>query len=1094
MVNVTGPAVTLKVTPDTIEESNSAGTGETATNVATVTATIAQASTAATTITVRAEPVAPADSDDYTVTSNKVLTIAAGSTTSTGTVTVTAVNDSTFSPDRKIDINATVANTAGASLGNVTRLTITEDDAPPDRVLRLVDGETSNEGRLEIYLNSSWGTICDDYWTGGDAEVACRQLGYEGGEGNVERYLRGYFPEGTGPIHLDDMQCRGRESSLLDCTHTRTHNCKHSEDVGVRCSETSARITGTPSLSAPGDDGEWTQDEQIEVSISTTQAIAVNTAQGTPSVRVLLGDSTERTAAYAGGSGTKTLVFRYTLVSGDGSHARVGLVADSLVLNGGHLRSVLTGRDLILDHGGASRAGTPSDAPALTASFESLPTRHAGPGRNFTFELRFSADIKMSYVTVRDDLLVTRAHIHRAQRIVRGSNQRWMITASAHSLDDVVITLPATTDCTSPVAVCTHDEKKLSEGVSVTIPGEISASIRDAEAHEAPGAELAFVVTLNRPAGKHDMLRYSTFNGTARAGEDYVAQSGFLVFEEGWTARTIAVPVLDDAIDEAEETMRVEIYPVPNGGRVQVRIADGTEIGTIINHDPMPKAWLARFGRGIAEQVTDAVETRVANAPSTGVRLEVGGYSIDPSRGVLGALEALTGGDERSDERADAARTRERTIDIDARALARGTTFSLTGRAGNGGYASLWGEGALSRLDTRTEALRIDGEIASTLLGADFTRGRGTLGALVAISTGEGDYRTEQSRGAMESTLTGLYPYARYRLDERLSVWGVVGYGEGELTLRGDGHAPIDADIDLAMAGGGVRSELRGRDDEGPTLAIATDGFAVRSSSDAVPGLLAASSARATRLRVALEAGWPFNVGTGELTPELEVGIRHDGGDAETGLGADVGGGLRLAAPEAGLEAHVRARALLAHEAEGVHEHGFAGGLTWDPRPGSERGPSLSISHRLGAPASGGVDALLERDTLEELGDTDEETLRRQRVRAELGYGFALPWSARWTLVPRLGVEGSGARRTLELGWRIGEEHPGTYTVYADARARRSARDSGDEEPERSVELALGWRARESEGASVDVETTLGTRTRSDSDELRIGVDVHARW
>ena len=101
--------------------------------------------------------------------------------------------------------------------------------------MRLVGGSGSWEGRVEVYYNNIWGTVCDDGWGLNDARVVCRQLGYPGA---ISAPGSAQFGAGSGQIWLDNVACWGSESSIIYCQHNGwgIHNCNHWEDASVICS------------------------------------------------------------------------------------------------------------------------------------------------------------------------------------------------------------------------------------------------------------------------------------------------------------------------------------------------------------------------------------------------------------------------------------------------------------------------------------------------------------------------------------------------------------------------------------------------------------------------------------------------------------------------------------------------------------------------------------------------------------------------------------------------------------------------------------------------------------------------------------------
>ena len=359
----------------------------------------------------------------------------------------------------------------------------------------------------------------------------------------------------------------------------------------------------------------------------------------------------EVTVDYRTQDGTATAGSDYTSTSGtltfapgeDEKRVSVPIVDDSVEDSGETFTLVLSNASGAgFASNGTEAVGTirNTETPALTASFEGVPEAHDGETA-FRVRVAFSEGISISYTRMRDaSFTVTGGDVTAARR-VDGRRDLWRITIEPDSDEAVTVRLPETTDCGASAAICTGDGRPLSHALSATVAAPVGIAVADARVEEGDGVALAFVVTLSRAASAALTVDYTTAAGSAHAGDDYRAASGTLTFGAGESSKTIEVGVLDDAHDEGEETLTLRLSNASSG-----RLADGEATGTIENHDPMPRALLARFGRTAAVQVVEQVEERLEASREPGFRGRVAGREL--RRGMerevaLGLIRRLGG-------------------------------------------------------------------------------------------------------------------------------------------------------------------------------------------------------------------------------------------------------------------------------------------------------------------------------------------------------------------------------------------------------------------------------------------------------------------
>ena len=642
---------------------------------------------------------------------------------------------------------------------------------------------------------------------------------------------------------------------------------------------------------------------------------------------------------------------------------------------------------------------------------------------------------------------------------VRLSNAR-VVDAYGNKIKDLDITRDeATGTITAPSTTTT------------TVPG-LTIRIRDATGDEDDGW-LDFKVRLSRKHNDYVCYDFETISGgTAAEGTDYLKfPKATYWMQIGKRVDKPFVRLIDDSVNDNGETVKVKISNAHVCGdpsqTVSITRAEAT--GTIRNSDPLPRALMARFGRTAAVHVVEHVEERLAAPREVGVEAQVAGRQLRPGMARELALDVLSqlgssAGRHAPGAGSPGARSGSpmgaaagsiglgagmggpagggmgvaadpmngmagpdgglfdrglRSMGLGGEHLLTNSSFALTRETRQGGILSFWSRGARSSFAGREEALSLGGDVRTTMFGADYAKGPLVAGLSLSNSRGLGEY-AGVSGGQVASAVTGLYPWLGYTLSDRVSVWGVTGYGKGALTLTPGEGAALTSGLSMAMAAAGTRGALVAGGARGFELAFKADALWVGTSIDGVEGPggnVTATAAAVTRFRTGLEGARGYTLaGRLSLRPSVEVGLRHDGGDAETGAGLDVGGGLVVSDTSTGLAVDVRVRMLVMHQADGFSERGMALSLSYNPTPSTPLGLTARVAPSWGGEATSGAEAMWGRETM--AGMANGGLASGNRLEGEVGYG--LPVGSRFVGTPRVGVSTSEYGRDYRIGYGLG--------------------------------------------------------------------------
>ena len=479
--------------------------------------------------------------------------------------------------------------------------------------------------------------------------------------------------------------------------------------------------------------------------------------------------------------------------------------------------------------------------------------------------------------------------------------------------------------------------------------------------------------------------------------------------------------------DPADDTDSADI-PKLGYAREFVRTTiagDGTEISTNLvigsgvylrapettaaDQNAVVEAILPQMMRAMTASTVDAVSSRIERATSEtppSRELSFAGATSLPDA-LLANRHALEGGS------------------FDLGRLLAGSSFTLaldaadTGGSGLLRNLTLWGSGDYRNFSGGSQdALAYDGDVTSANLGVDTKLGADVLaGVSVGRARGTADYSDSNAiSGELTTNVTSINPYVGWRAPGGMNLWATVGYGSGEVEVD-DSTGTQASDLTQQMAAAGVSGPLVASDEliAGGTTSLRVKGETAftRAELDGSEAL-ESMTLNANRHRLMLEGSHVRDLASGAtLTPLIEIGVRNDGGDGETGTSVEAGGGLRYADQATGLTVETRARTLLTHSGD-YEEWGVSGLVRLDPGTAGE-GLSLSVRPAWGQTASG-VQQLWRTGVT---GGAEPGGQANGRLDARVGYGMAL-FGGHFLGTPELGLALSEVGHEWRLGWRLG--------------------------------------------------------------------------
>ncbi len=999
------PTVTLLLDPSTIAENG---------GVSTVTATQDRASSEETILTITVLPVAPATESDYLLSDNVTLTIAAGTTESTGLVSITGVDDEANTIDKTVQVQGVATNSLGITGPADVELVIAANEASPLVTLRLdppmitekrgittvtatLDRASSKQTIITISVLPDEPTSESDYFLSDNitltiAENEITSMGIvtiAAVDNEVDAPDKTVQVQGVATNSLGVTQPSNVELTINDDDETPAITLVLDPPT---IGENGGMTTVTAILNWPSSavtmvgitvfPNELATDSDYLLSENSTLTIAAGTMESTGLVTITAVDN------------EVDALDKTVQVQGRGTNAQgVTDPEDVILLITDDDKSFPVARDaMVTTEEDMPYPFSPSDFGYSDPEGDPLASirveRHPDAGMLTLGRTGFAAGTEISVEQISAGELVF-TPVANAYGSAYTSFDFKVSDGTSESLRAAKMTIDVT-----PVNDIATGQPQIIGSMQVGQLLRVSVE----EIQDLDGMRRA-------DAGESEYgYRYQWLRMEGSQSEPIGEGDTYVPVEtDAGASLLVRVTFVDDAGFEE----RLESLPR------QVRYT--SRIRT---------AWMGRLGRTVADQVLRATqceeriqrsqrnEVYLAGQPLTVASLpkyvRIQETKPDQFSTLLGNTAPVV--------RLGHTLTRER--------LLHGSSFQHGMQDGSG--MAFWGHGAVSRVQGADGALNLEGRVSSGMLGADWSRDKEGLSVLVAHTRSEGEYTMPEEEGTHSAYLTGVYPNGCYAISSGVTAWGVVGYGRGSMTVE-----QVSAPVGLWMIGGGIYGRIHTVRKQGLEFGVRSDALMVQMSASET-NELSKDQAQVTRLRVGLQGTMrEIRLGTGfTMEPAAEVALRHDGGDAETGFGVDMQVGFILSAPANGLSMEVQSRAVLTHQDRGLQERGLAGAVTWDMQPHSSEGLEIRVEHTVGTDVLGGTEQMLRAETIQ-----PQYTVHQTGdLRMQAGYGFAL-FSNALTLRPEVSLSGSGSQRRYEMGWNIvrAHEHPSDVQLFVGA-------------------------------------------------------------